>query len=105
MARVLRATSGPTVLIGSDIPAITRREIAFAFRGLGACASVIGPASDGGYWLVGLNHPGLGSRGLFRNVRWSTEFTLEDTLPTLPHPVWQAAELSDVDGADDLKGA
>ncbi len=105
MARALRATPGPTVLIGSDIPDIKRRDIAFAFRGLGACASVIGPASDGGYWLVGLNHPSLSPRSLFRNVRWSTEFTLEDTLPTLPHPVWKAAELSDVDGADDLKGA
>ena len=76
MARALCATPGPTVLIGSDVPGITRADIAFAFRGLGPFASVIGPAPDGGYWLVGLNHPGRAPRGLFRNVRWSGEHSL-----------------------------
>lgn len=105
MGRALAATPGPSVLIGSDIPGITRADIACALRGLGGCASVIGPAPDGGYWLVGLKHPRRAPRGLFRNVRWSTEFALEDTMRTLPGPTWRVRELSDVDTADDLKGA
>ncbi len=105
MARCLAATAGPTVLIGSDIPGVTRADIASAFRGLGASASVVGPAPDGGYWLVGLRYPHRQGPGLFRNVRWSTEHALGDTLPTLPQPVWNANILSDVDTVRDLKGA
>ena len=105
MARALSATPGPTVLIGSDIPGIAREDITIAFRGLGSSASVIGPAPDGGYWLVGLKQPSRAPKGLFRHVRWSTEFALEDTLPTLPQPVFCAGPLSDVDTAADLKGA
>ena len=44
---------GPVVVIGSDIPGITARHIAEAFRLLGRHAFVFGPARDGGYWLVG----------------------------------------------------
>lgn len=102
MARALCAMPGPAVLIGSDIPDVKRTDIADAFRALGQSPSVIGPARDGGFWLVGLRHPCLASPGLFRNVRWSHPETLEDTLPTLPHPVACAARLSDVDSATDL---
>ncbi len=105
MALALSRTSGPSVLIGSDIPGITRVDIDVAFRSLGPGASVIGPARDGGYWLVGLKHPRRSPRSLFRNVRWSTEHALEDTLSGLPEPVWSAGWQSDVDTADDLKGA
>ena len=52
MARVLRSTPGPTVLIGADIPGITRVHIARAFQALGSSPSAIGPATDGGYWCV-----------------------------------------------------
>ena len=57
MAGALQSTPGPTVLIGSDIPGITRRHIADALNALGQAPSVIGPAPDGGFWLVGLRHP------------------------------------------------
>ncbi|MEM6384685.1 MAG: TIGR04282 family arsenosugar biosynthesis glycosyltransferase [Pseudomonadota bacterium] len=102
MGRMLRQTRGPSVLIGSDIPAIERVHIAEAFRLLGACPSVIGPAPDGGFWLVGLSHPPIAPQDLFQGVRWSHPETLQDTLPTLPQPVARAATLSDVDEASDL---
>ena len=102
MARALRATSGPTLLIGSDIPGITRRHIADGFAALGRGSSVIGPASDGGFWLIGLRHPRRQPSDLFSGVSWSSPQTLDQTLPTLPGPVSQIAILADVDTADDL---
>jgi rSAM/selenodomain-associated transferase 1 len=103
MARVLAATPGPTVLIGSDIPGIRRHHIAAAFRALGQNASVIGPAVDGGFWLVGLKHPTPFDKRLFRKVRWSHPETLNDTRPTLPVPTATVAILRDVDEASDLR--
>jgi glycosyltransferase A (GT-A) superfamily protein (DUF2064 family) len=102
MTRAFAATQGPTLLIGSDIPGINRRHIARAFDHLVPGGSVIGPAPDGGYWLVGLWHPSRGTPGLFRQVRWSTEHTLADTLAGLPRPVAQVDSLRDVDRVTDL---
>ncbi len=102
MARMLRSTPGPTVLIGSDVPGVRTEHIVRAFRTLGRSPSVIGPAPDGGFWLVGLLHPQRSSAALFRNVRWSHPDTLADTLPTLPQPVGYVQTLDDVDDARDL---
>lgn len=102
MARALAATTGPSVLIGSDIPGILPSHLTHAFRSLGHAASVIGPAPDGGFWLVGLRHPRYSPAGIFRNVRWSQSETLQDTYPTLPQPVAHIDMLQDVDDIDDL---
>jgi rSAM/selenodomain-associated transferase 1 len=103
MARALRTFHGPTILIGSDIPGVTRTHIAQAFRLLGQAPSVLGPTPDGGFWLVGLRHPSRAPAKLFENVRWSHPKTRKDTLKTLPHPVATAADLRDVDSAKDLR--
>ena len=105
MARVMAATSGPTVLIGSDIPAITKVHIARAFKALGQAQSVIGPSPDGGFWLIGLKHPASTPSNMFSGVRWSHPETRADTLPTLPQPVSFIDSLSDVDTVDDLNRA
>lgn len=102
MRRALRQTSGPSLLIGSDIPGITRQHIAEAFASLGTAQSVIGPATDGGFWLVGLYHPQKAPNSLFKEVRWSHPDTLKDTLSTLPAPVALGATLNDVDTIADL---
>jgi uncharacterized protein len=102
MARMLRATWGPSVLIGADIPGVRRAHIAGAFAELGRSPSVIGPAPDGGFWLVGLRHPARAPNALFANVRWSSPDALTDTLPTLPAPVAIVDTLADVDMAADL---
>ena len=78
-------------------------HIAQAFGALGIVPSVLGPATDGGFWLVGLRHPARGPSGLFQGVRWSHPETLADTAPTLPQPVARAAWLGDVDTAADLE--
>ena len=55
MARVFATLPpGPAVIVGSDIPALTPAHIAAAFGALGRAEAVFGPATDGGYWLVGL---------------------------------------------------
>ena len=73
---------GPVVLVGTDIPDMTRAHIAAAFAALGAHDVVFGPASDGGYWLVGLRRrPRLPTA--FHNVRWSSKHALTDTLSNL----------------------
>ncbi len=103
MTRALRATPGPTLLIGSDIPGIGRQHVASAFSALGRARSVIGPADDGGFWMIGLLHPQRPPKGLFRDTRWSHPETLADTLPTLPRPVAMTGALADVDTVADLR--
>ncbi len=102
MTRALRATPGPTLLVGSDIPGIERRHLAAGFSALGRARSVVGPAEDGGFWLIGLLHPQLLPAGLFRGTRWSHPETLADALSTLPGPTATVATLADVDAASDL---
>ena len=80
MARVMGdLPPGPAIIIGTDVPAIRPEHIARAFRALGRHDAVLGPAADGGYWLVGLRRrPRLPE--IFQGVRWSTEFAMADTL-------------------------
>ncbi len=105
MGRLLRsAPMGPVCLIGADIPGITRRHIAQSFHALGRDQMVFGPAPDGGYWLVGAQRFKALPAGLFRDVRWSTEHALSDTLATVPqHRLAFLEQLSDVDTLDDLQ--
>jgi rSAM/selenodomain-associated transferase 1 len=104
MARVLRVLPpGPVLIIGADIPAITRAHIAAGFARLGDHDAVIGPATDGGFWAIGLKRSGAVPAGLFANVRWSTPHAMADTLASLPYcGIARLPELQDVDVAADL---
>ncbi len=85
MRRVMEAMpSGPVIIIGSDIPNISRNDIYEAFSELGQKDIVLGPAHDGGFWLIGQarRRP---LPAIFRNVRWSSQYTLNDTLANLDH--------------------
>ena len=88
---------GPAIIIGSDIPGVRRAMIADGFAMFGSSQAVIGPAPDGGYWLVGQKRVPRVFR-IFQNVRWSTRFACEDTLANL-HGVSVAhlPELADLD--------
>lgn len=96
--------SGPVVLVGSDIPAMRPHHIARAFALLGSNDLVFGPASDGGYWLIGARRLRPLPCTLFAGVRWSTPHALADTLATIPtrYSVGFADTLDDVDDAGDL---
>ncbi|MGV6800544.1 MAG: TIGR04282 family arsenosugar biosynthesis glycosyltransferase [bacterium] len=94
---------GPVIIIGSDAPQISQAMIAEAFAKLDGHEVVIGPAEDGGYWLIGLKRQRL-APNLFANVRWSSEHTLDDTLASLPekYRIAYLQSLTDVDDAADL---
>jgi rSAM/selenodomain-associated transferase 1 len=102
-ARLDRAVRGRrrVVIVGSDIPGVTRDDIAAAFRALGRADAVFGPAEDGGYWLVGLA-PRRPLRP-FAAVRWSSEHALADTLANFHgRRIALLRTMRDVDTADDL---
>jgi rSAM/selenodomain-associated transferase 1 len=92
--------SGPVMIVGTDIPDITRGHIADGFAALGNHDFVFGPAADGGYWLVGARRRPTFPAGLFRDVRWSTEHALADTLAGLPRGA-RVAMLDELDDVDD----
>ena len=67
------------VLVGSDIPTLKAASIERACEVLEQHRSdlVLGPADDGGYYLIGLNRP---EQRLFSGIAWSTASVLEQTL-------------------------
>ena len=105
MARLLRTGRGPVCIVGADIPGVGRARIAEAFAALGAAPSVIGPAPDGGYWLIGLRRYTAPPARLLSDVRWSTRHARSDTEATLPGPTRHVVALADVDTAADLREA
>jgi uncharacterized protein len=90
---------GPAVLVGSDIPGLRASHIADVFALLRGHRAVLGPAEDGGFWLIGVA-AGVRLGGLFDRVRWSSPHALADTLKNAAGlRVALAATLPDVDDA------
>lgn len=91
------------VVIGSDIPALGRATVLEAFAALGEFDLVLGPARDGGYYLLGLNRP---RPELFRDVSWSRPSVLATTLEraaALGLTVQTLSPLSDIDTPEDVR--
>lgn len=91
------------VLIGSDCPHVTTGDIAAAADALDDHDVALGPAEDGGYWLVALRAP---APGLFEQIEWSTEGVLAQTLAraqALGLRVHLLRVLPDVDTAEDWR--
>ena len=65
------------VIIGSDCPEVAASDIREAWKKLRACDLAVGPASDGGYWLIGLRQS---QPQLFQGISWGAETVLADTL-------------------------
>jgi len=74
LARGFQSGAGEIILIGSDIPTLCRREIEDAFFLLGAAQAVIGPSTDGGFYLFGIKmeHRLAGAFVLEGDIQWST---------------------------------
>lgn len=90
------------VVIGTDCPEITPELILESFERLATCDLVLGPATDGGYYLIGLR---ADAPQLFTDIAWGSERVLEQTLrraEELSLKVSLLKTLSDVDCPDDL---
>lgn len=90
------------LLIGSDAPGITPAILLQAIRGLRDKDIVLGPAADGGYYLIGMNteHPAL-----FRDKDWGTDRVYKQTWRTIRDSGLRCLvlpELMDVDRPGDL---
>jgi hypothetical protein len=72
------------VIIGSDIPQISASIIQQAFEGLQKNDLVLGPARDGGYYLIGMKNtiPAETRNRLFDDINWGTGKVLSQTLQT-----------------------
>lgn len=68
------------VLIGSDLPNITKKVIDSGFKALDKNDAVFGPAQDGGYYLIGLSKM---NTTIFENKPWSQSTLLDVTLQEL----------------------
>ncbi len=79
------------VFLGSDAPSLPPSLVDEAFRRLYSVPVVLGPAEDGGYYLLGLNRP---VEMVFSEIEWGTSRVLEQTLervrnlPTSLLPSW-----------------
>jgi uncharacterized protein len=92
------------VLLGTDIPQLRADHLERSFDALAENDIVIGPSSDGGYWLIGANHP----VNLFEGIKWGTDAVFGQTLALAKEQGLRAktlTPLTDIDTAEDLKKA
>jgi uncharacterized protein len=91
------------LLVGSDIPLLTAAHLREAADTLQASGGlVLGPADDGGYYLIGMTQP---HAALFDGIAWGSESVLTDTLRDAERMGVEARLVRsayDVDTVDDL---
>lgn len=90
------------VIIGSDCPEITSEVIEGAFSALNDHDFVIGPSTDGGYYLLGMKKL---FKPIFENKIWSTETVLADTKKDIAEAGFTLKllePLTDVDHLEDV---
>ena len=89
------------LIIGSDLYDLTAEIIENAFKALDNNEVVIGPAEDGGYYLLGMNSL---EEKVFKNKDWGTETVRKNTLEDLKDKkVFLLGELNDVDVFEDIE--
>ena len=89
------------MIIGSDLYDLTSKNIENAFKKLDTNDVVLGPAEDGGYYLLGMNAL---QENIFKNKDWGTASVRKDTLTDLQDKaVFLLEELNDVDVFEDIE--
>lgn len=91
------------IIIGTDVPDLRLEILLNAFDLLAAVDIVLGPSTDGGYYLLGMRRPVL---DLFDGVAWSTDAVLAQTLKRIQALQLTSAllpELSDIDTEADYR--
>lgn len=100
-AEAFAAGARRVVVIGSDCPEVGAEDILEAWQALASADVALGPARDGGYWLIGLAQP---QPRLFADMSWSTAEVFRQTIEcadALGLRVAQLRRLADVDTAVD----
>ena len=103
MHRAFKEADGPAIIIGSDCPYLETSDLQAASDTLQTHDAVMGPAADGGFWLIGLATP---CPAIFEGVHWSTHTVLIETLANaeLMNLSFQLLrELIDVDTVEEWK--
>lgn len=93
------------IAIGVDDPTLPRELIDHAFALLDSCEWVVGPAADGGYYLIGCRG-GAFDPEVFHGIEWGTSTVLETTLAKIAKSERTVAllpERQDIDTAEDLE--
>lgn len=89
------------LIVGSDIFELDQSDIENAFEVLQTTETVIGPATDGGYYLLGMKEL---NATIFQNKNWGTSTVLEETLADLRQKKYVLLEeRNDVDYFEDIK--
>lgn len=89
------------IIVGSDLLDLKTKHIEEAFNKLEDNNVIIGPAKDGGYYLLGMKI--LNSK-IFKNKEWGTSTVFQSTLNELQNEsVFLLKELNDIDIYDDIK--
>jgi len=96
------------ILIGSDCPEINAAVIEDAFTALQTHEFVLGPAYDGGYYLVGVQGTlsNTAVKHIFTDIDWGSENVLRQTIARINeagHNYHLVKKLHDIDTPDDLK--
>lgn len=88
------------MVIGSDLFDISAELIQQAFQALNTHQTVMGPAKDGGYYLIGMTQF---NAEVFRNKNWGSPSVFSDTLSNLkPDLPFLLPEKNDIDTIEDL---
>jgi len=102
-----KAGAAAVVIIGTDIPDLTDVDIIKAFAALKQKKMVLGPAKDGGYYLIGFEKSAfsLAVSDLFSGITWGEQDVLKKTLKIatglgLSHSLLK--EMDDVDRPEDM---
>ena len=89
------------IIIGSDIYDLLQRDIETAFTMLEYNNYVLGPAADGGYYLLGMKRL---NENIFRNKNWGTDTVLQDTILDLEAETIAMLDIrNDIDIYEDIK--
>lgn len=89
------------VIIGSDLYDLKSDDIDAAFEALNTNDIVLGPAEDGGYYLLGMKKP---HPTIFADKEWGTNTVLETTLDSLQGEKWVLLDVkNDIDTLEDIR--
>ena len=102
LANAFSQSAEQVIIIGSDCPDLNSQILATAFEKLRFFNLVIGPALDGGYYLIGLQQP---TAELFTNIHWGTAQVFAKTVEIaqeLHLSIDYLQPLADIDRPEDL---